>query len=140
MNAAIEKKDFATALQLATNVLKTNYVDWAAHLVAYRAYTELKNDEQAKFHKYVCEGLIRSILRSGNGRSASAAYVVISIDEETAVLGALGIQSTRQILLSEGDAKIDRIEGTEEKTAKNVTLYFNVTTPMNWLERQKRSK
>jgi hypothetical protein len=140
MNAALEKKDYEKALELSRAILQFKYVDWNAHLVAYRAHAELKNTDQSKYHKFVCEGLIRSIMRSGNGRTPANAYIVISIDEEDAVLGALGIRQTGQALQSEGSRKVDCINGVDEKSNKAVTLYFDVTAPLSWLERQRSSK
>jgi hypothetical protein len=86
MNAALEKKDYKKALELAETILQFKYVDWNAHLVAYRAHAELKNSAQSKYHRFVCDGLIRSIMQSGNGKTPATAFLVISIDEEDAVL------------------------------------------------------
>jgi hypothetical protein len=137
MNAALEKKDYKKALELANTILQTKYVDWNAHIVAYRAHAELKNSDQSKFHRFVCDGLIRSIMQSGNGKTPATAFVVISIDEEDAVLGALGIRQTRQTLQAEGNRKVDRIDGVDERTNNAVTLYFDVTAPLSSLEPQR---
>jgi hypothetical protein len=48
----------------------------------------------------------------------------------------LGIRQTRQTLQGDGNRKVDRIDGVEEKTNNPVTLYFDVTAPLGWLERQ----
>ena len=96
----------------------------------------LPKEDQAKFHHYVYDGLVQSILKSGDGKSPASAYVVISTDEEYAVLRALGIRSTQQALMGEKGEKIDRISGVNEKSNETVTLYFNVTRPFKWLEDQ----
>jgi Domain of unknown function (DUF4919) len=71
MRNALQKQDYEQAIQLAEKVLKTKYVDLHAHLVAYRAYSELNKGEQAKYHRYVYDGLLESILKSANARIRS---------------------------------------------------------------------
>jgi hypothetical protein len=136
MNEAMEQKEYEKAAELAQKILKSKYVDLNAHLVAQRAYTELKKDDQAKYHKYVYDGLLQSILKSGDGKATASAYVVIATDEEYAVLAALGIRPNRQALLSEKGEKFDQMVGIESKSKERVILYFNVSKPFTWLGEQ----
>jgi hypothetical protein len=136
MATALDNKKYDKAIQLAEKVLSTRFVDVNAHSVASRAYTALEKAEQAKFHSFVREGLVQSILKSGDGKAAATAYVVISIDEENAVLSALGIRKSQQSLLEEKGTKFDRIVGVEEKRKERVTLYFNISRQFAWLEDQ----
>src|SRR5262245_42663854 len=48
MAEALEKKDYAKAIELAEKPLKTCYVDLEAHSVLDQAYTQLGKAEQAK--------------------------------------------------------------------------------------------
>jgi hypothetical protein len=140
MRAAVTKEQYAKALELAEKVLKTNYLDIDAHFVATRACAELKKPDQAKFHRYVVDGLIGSILKSGDGKTFKTAFVVIATDEEYVILTVLGVRKTSQALLRDKGQKYDRIDGTHEKTKKRVTLYFNVTRQLTWLEEQFKKK
>src|SRR5262245_44947850 len=136
MTKALDKKEYGKAVELAEKVLKTSYVDIEAHSVAQRAYTALGKADQAKFHRYIFDGLVQSILKSGDGKTPATGYVVISTDEEYAVLRVLDIQRTRQALMDEKGQKFDRIDGVERKSKERITLYFNVTKPLSWLEEQ----
>jgi hypothetical protein len=136
MSEALEKEDYAKAAELAEKIMKEKYVDLRAHLVASRAYSALKKEEQAKYHKYVFDGLLQSILKSGDGKSPATAYVVIGTDEEYVVLGASGIRRTAQALIGEKDQKFDRVDGIDLESKERVTRYFNITRQFSWLEQQ----
>jgi len=141
LSESLENKEYAKAIELAEKGLKTRYVDLRTHFVSYRAYTEQGKADQAKFHRYVFDGLIQSILKSGDGKTPATAYVVISIIEEYWVLGVLGIRPTQQAVFDENGQKFDRIDGVDQKSKERVTLYFNVTKPSRWLtERLKQGK
>jgi hypothetical protein len=136
MRDALADKDYAKAAELAAKVLGSNYVDLEAHSVAHRAYRELKDTKRADLHRYALDGLIKSILKSGDGKSPKTAFMVICTDEEYAILGALGIRRTQQALVGEGGQRYDRLDGIHQETGNRVTLYFNVTRQFDWLKRQ----
>jgi hypothetical protein len=137
MEEALDAKDYSKAVALAEKVLKKNFVDIKAHWVAHQAHSRLKKADQSKFHRYVYDGLIQSIVKSGDGKTTATAYVVISVDEEYAVLNFLGIEMAQQGLLRHEDQHFDRIAGVDNKHQKSSTVYFNVTKPLSW--RQNRS-
>jgi hypothetical protein len=134
MRAALRKKDYAKALKQAEKCLQKNYLDIEAHSVAWRACKELKNQEKAKCHRYVRDGLLQSIQKSGDGKSPKTAFVVICTDEEYAVLDALGIKVSLQALIKDQGHNYDRTDGVSEKTGKDVTQFFNIDRPFKWLE------
>jgi hypothetical protein len=136
IRTALAKKEFAKVVELAGKALRANYLDIETHLAAHRAYKALKDEEKSRNHRYVLDGLIKSILKSGDGKSPKTAFVVISTDEEYVVLGVLGIRRTSQALVGAAGQKYDRLEGVREETNEEVTLYFNVTRQLQWLERQ----
>jgi hypothetical protein len=136
MTKALDKKEYNKAIELANKVLKEKYVDLKAHSVAERAYKALGKEGQAKFHRTVFDGLIQSILKSGDGKTTATAYVVIATEEEYVVLGELGIRRTRQALMEEKGQKFDRMDGIDQKSKERVTVYFNVTKPLGWLREQ----
>src|SRR4051812_21323661 len=87
----LNARDFEGAIKLADRVLQQNYVEPNAHMVAARAHQELGHGEQAEFHRFVADGLLRSITSSGDGKTAETAYHVIDISEEYAVFRSLGV-------------------------------------------------
>lgn len=136
MAEALDNKEYEKALKLAEKALANRYVDINAHSVAARACEGLKKTEQAEFHRKVHDGLIQSILKSGDGKNQESAYAVIFVDEEYAVLGHLGIRRTQQALVGDKGQKFDRIVGVDKKSNERITLYFNVTRQFNWLADQ----
>jgi hypothetical protein len=134
--AALQKKEYAKAKELAGKILETNYVDVDAHRAMYRACSELQMTDQAKFHRYVLDGLIQSILKSGDGKTAGTAYVVIATNEEYAALSELGIKPTRQALVSDNGKRYDRFDGVNQKNNEQVTVYFNIDRQFSWLKDQ----
>jgi hypothetical protein len=86
MMASLNAKDFANAIKNADVVLAAKYVDLDAHFVAYIAHRELKDTEQAEFHKFVLQGLLKSITASGDGKTPETAFQVIEVHEECVLI------------------------------------------------------
>jgi hypothetical protein len=140
MLAALEGGDYAEALRRAAGVLDANFVDVRAHVVAYKAHAGLEHPGPARFHRYVFDGLVRSILQSGNGKSPETAFVVISADEEDTLLSALGIRRDGQALVQINGHNYDRVAGRDAETGRALTLYFNIDRPTEWLARDRAAK
>ena len=135
MFSALKDKDYEKALGYADTILRQKYVDIFAHLVSALAYTELKNPERAKYHHAIVEGLIQSILKSGDGKSIETAYVVISTDEEYALFNVLGLRRASQALVKDKDHNYDKMDAVDRKTNQTSTFYFNIDIPFNWLSK-----
>lgn len=133
MIAAVNARDFKLAIQNADVVLENNYTDMDAHFVEYIAYRELGNAAQAGFHRSVFDGLIRSILNSGDGKSRETAYVVALVHEEYVVLRVLGLRPDKQSLDQDKEHSYDVLETKDPESGKAVKLYFNVDVSMNHL-------
>ncbi|HEX5709266.1 MAG TPA: DUF4919 domain-containing protein [Pyrinomonadaceae bacterium] len=133
MFAALNERKFADALSVAEKVLQKNYVDLNAHFVSSVANRELGRGEQADFHRFIFTGLADSIRRSGDGKSTSTAFVVISTAEEYVVLNLMGLRPAGQALLHDGGHSYDRMRGVDPQTNQQVELYFNIDKPFGWL-------
>lgn len=136
MLEAMQKKDYPKVIQYADSLLKTNYLDIGVHWVLRDAYAGLDNKEKARFHKFVFDGLIKSIQDSGDGLSPKTAYKVINVAEEYDLLGFLGSRVEKQELVNEGGHFFDRMEVKNRKTGQDTVLYFNIDLPYNWLINQ----
>lgn len=130
MIAAINAKDFETALQNADAVVANQFVNLDGHFAAFIANRELHHDQQATLHRAVFRGLLDSIMNSGDGRSTKTAWTVISVHEEYVVLRFLGMMPSKQSVSHEGDRSFDVMECKDRKSGESVTLYFDVTIPM----------
>jgi len=133
MFAALKAKEFAAALETAEKILAKNFVEINAQFVAYVANRELNKTEKSSFHKFMFDGLIKSITASGDGKTAETAFVVISTDEEYVLLNFLGYRATNQSLITQNGHSYDRMTAINPKTNETVTYFFNIDKPFNWL-------
>jgi hypothetical protein len=124
--------DFAGALRVAETVLRQNYVEPNAHMVAARAHRELGHAEQAEFHQFVVDGLLRSITSKGDGATAETAYQVIDISEEYALFRSMDVSVKSQSLVvppAGGRPFVDRMVVVDGRTNEEKTLFFSVDSP-----------
>jgi hypothetical protein len=133
MYAALEEEDYDRAIELANQILAQNYLSPRAHLAAMSAYMGLDRQEEADYHHYVLDGLIASVLDSGDGTTFETAFVVILVEEEYMILGVLGIGNASQGLVEEEGHFYDKFEGIFTETGDPVTLYFNIDLLMQVL-------
>jgi hypothetical protein len=129
MFEALKKKDYAKARHNAGVVLENEFVDLDAHRVMQIACGGLQDEQKARFHEAVARGLLRSILDSGDGKSAATAYVVISVHEEYIVLQVLGLRPSGQSAVNIDGHSYDVLETKKQDSGAGVKLYFNVDIP-----------
>jgi len=123
--------DFATARELADTLLEENYTDIDAHVYAGYASQRLDDAARADFHAAVIRGLVGSIMASGSGDAPDSPYVVISVDEEYALMRVLGLQSQEQGLTRcAGGHQCDRVQAVGRDGGEPRALYFDVAIPM----------
>jgi hypothetical protein len=111
---AIEREAWSEAADLTAPRLETCPVDIDLHLVHAVALRELGQAEASKHHFAWHQGLVDSVLESGDGRTPETAWVVISIAEEYSILNVFGMQPMEQVLL-DGGIEMMRVEA-EGKT------------------------
>jgi hypothetical protein len=133
MFAALNAREFDQAVESAEKILAKNFVEINAHFVAYVARRELGHAEKSTFHKFMFDGLVKSITGSGDGKTAETAFVVISTDEEYTLFNVLGLRPTGQALVSQNGHSFDRMTATDLKTTETVVYFFNIDKPFNWL-------
>lgn len=125
-----ESSSWQSLRELADDVLARCPVDIDFHLLAAVALEKLGLSSEAVPHLDWRRGLIESILRSGDGRTAETAWVVISIPEEYAFLRALGADPVDQSLV---DGSIDAISVAWQ--GEVVTVFFDPAAHFRRLER-----
>jgi hypothetical protein len=130
---ALKSREFDKALQNAETVLAKNYLDIMGHFGCFVSHRELAHADKATYHKFVFDGLLNSIKNSGDGKSEETAFVVISVDEEYALLNWLGLRPTGQALIHKDSHNYDKMTMTDSKTNDTVTYFFNIDKPFNWL-------
>src|SRR5438445_6937624 len=82
------------------DAIKAREFDKSLQLGCFVSHRELAHADKATYHKFVFEGLLNSIKNSGDGKSEETAFVVISVDEEYALLNWLGLRPTGQALMN----------------------------------------
>ena len=130
MESALGQKNFAEALKDAEVVLGSEYVNMDAQFVAYVANKELGSTDKAEFHRTVFRGLVDSIMKSGDGKSAEKAWVVISVHEEYVILRVLGFKPGDQSLMHKDGHSFDVMKVKNVDDGAEATFYFNVDIPM----------
>ena len=131
LNGALGQGDYPGAIKAAEAVLERNFVDLNAHMVAYIAHRETKNEEKAKYHRTIADGLLESIKATGDGKSVATAFEVISISEEYAMFRALGVRAIKQSLVHDKGHSYDAVVVVDPRTNQQTTYYFNVDKPFS---------
>ena len=127
--------DCDKALDLAKRITDIDFVQIDAHTVADFCYHQRKDAKRAAFHHAVALGLLRSIAASGDGKSPASAFVVVSMDEEYAMIHTLGLHVDQQALVNANGRSYDRLAVTT-LDGRHLSIYFDVSRPFGSLERQ----
>jgi len=136
MFRGLHEQRYRDALEAADATLGSCPLDLDAHLAAAVSSGALGAPDRAGYHRRILDGLIQSILASGDGKSLKSAMTVIDVQEEYVAVNALGLQTRSQGLLRQGDRFFDEVETLDPRTNTKGVLYFNLDRPMRWANRQ----
>ncbi len=138
MSQAFKDKDYRRAVELAEVIQDNEFQNRNLHLAMANAYQELGETAKADLKRGWADKIFKAILSTGDGKSPATAYCVQGINEEYQIMRHFGYKATTQAFLLSG---YDELSGTEEKTGKPVSLYFdisgNVSRCVNSHQRQK---
>jgi len=126
MFQAFGKKQYDKAIKEAEKVLKEYYLDIDAHIICQLAFAETGKRERADYHQFVSEGLVQSILDSGDGQSEKTAYAVVTVDEEYALLRVWGFGLRSQGLRHAEGHSYDVLTVIDRQTNEEKRIYFNI--------------
>jgi len=129
MFQALSAGDMKTAGDRAQRILDLTYVDIDAHMVAAVVYRRTNDDTKAEFHRTIAMGLLQSIQDSGDGKSVDTAFVVISAEEEFALLRSQGLVAKMRSMIRGGGRAFDVIDVADD-AGHTGKLYFNVGIPL----------
>jgi hypothetical protein len=122
MFVSAEKSDCATALPAAKAVIEEAYVDIDAHLVAAFCEENAGEAAAARLDRDIGAGLIASV-ETGDGLSPATAFTPIDVDEEYAVMRAVGEKVTQQAMVRQGGHAYDALSAVDAK-GQPATYYF----------------
>lgn len=84
-------KKYHQVIDEAAEILLQDHLDVLAHKALAEAFENVGNEALAKRHNFMAQGLLRSLVNSGDGQSVATAFHVISVDEEYALLYLLDL-------------------------------------------------
>ena len=124
----LNAKDFEGALKVVDAVLQRNYAEPNAHMVASIAHAQLGRQPEAQFHRFIAEGLLRSIMSQGDGKTQETAYRVIDVSEEYAFFRAMNLTARSQGASApkDGEPIVDTMTVIDNRTKEERVLYFAV--------------
>jgi hypothetical protein len=133
----LNDKDAAGAGAAADSLLAENYFDADAQMVAGMAAGERDDTVAAVRHITIARGIIRSIESTGDGRTSDHAMFVLSPSEEYSYLAANDLRRVgRQALVECAGHACDVLEVAPSGGGKHFDLFFDVSLPMAYLDRQ----
>jgi hypothetical protein len=121
---AEQAKDFAKAYDIAAKWLATCPVVERVHMWAYGDAKQIGDSARMDIHKRWYQGLIKSVLKTGDGKTPETAWKTISVSEEYAVLQYYGLARGPQALVMH-PVMVDKLTAKPIAGGDPVDLYFN---------------
>jgi len=115
----LEVEDWEAAARSARARLQNCPVDIETHSYAGYALERLDRVPEAQQHIDWYNGLLDSVLDSGDGRTADTAFVTISVREEYAVIRAFRLTPKSQSLVGNRDLFV-----VTDETGEELEIYF----------------
>jgi len=132
--AAVKGKDCVTALQKLEQVLRIDFTIDAAHALRSDCLAETGNAAASKIEADIADGLIHSLMDSGDGDTEATAYVVATEREEMDVLANRHlVLKVRQTQVRGNNGRFyDEVQATMGKSGESVkSVYFDVSSLVN---------
>jgi len=132
LEAAVGKSDAAAIRKRCDAVFDIYFLEAKAHALCGVALEKAGDKEGAEYERYLSQGMVASVLSTGDGKTLKTSYEVYAVSEEADVLFAAGLvkvdQGTVSGLDKNGAAKaFDAITARDPQTGKTQRIFFNVT-------------
>jgi hypothetical protein len=122
------------ALAGANRIVDHNIASPEGHLLAMMALGKMGRTDEAKRERAIVDAIVKSILDSGDGRSAKTAWFTVDPAEEYFLMGAvLGMRPKGQALVREGGHAFDKMTVLDQEGAEH-ELWFNTDTDVQVME------
>lgn len=139
LEEALAVDNLDNARRAVVRLIEEYYLDIDAHTTAAYIYDRLGDRIKSDFHRKFAEGLIDSIIQTGDGQSFQTAYEVIDVREEYAVLRSLQVKPVKQTHVEHEGHYFDIFDIQTLQEGTTAKIYFNVDIPRKWL-RDKMAK
>lgn len=127
--AAFASKDYAAMLKYAREITEHNIANPDGHFAAMVAYKYLGQPEKQAKEKGFVDAIVKSIVNSGDGKSAKTAYFAVTTSEEYFMLQILGYRPKTQALAHVDGHDFDDMTVLGDGN-KEYELWFNTDTDM----------
>ncbi|MCW8127941.1 DUF4919 domain-containing protein [Microbulbifer halophilus] len=124
---SVEQSNFDRCLEYVDRVLADNYMSLEAHMIGVLCSGRSANLAREDRHRYMVEGLMRSIESTGDGRSQESAYRTISTSELRGFVRLKGLQIMDQSLVYDRAGVYDKMQVRDPESGEEYALYFNVS-------------
>lgn len=131
--ALFRDNDLDRTALIADSVLAMNYTDMDGHFALMVTHGEVGDSTRSAFHRTILQGLIDSIVGEADGRSPSMPWVVISTDEEYALLRVFGLENQEQSLVNCNGHRCDHLRTLDPETNEVIDIYFDIEIPWQHL-------
>jgi hypothetical protein len=126
LDRARRRGNAGRAIKFLDRLLEGNCLDARAHAIAASVRREMGDESRATYHRAFAQGIISAIRRSGDSKSVETAFVVVSAQEEHAVLEALELRAVQQRRERVGERTFDVFEVRDPGTGQTGVRYFDV--------------
>jgi len=89
-----------------------------------------------RFFSWMRKGLVRDIMKMGDGKTLNTAYYVVTLSEETVLLGQLGFRVIDTRTANENSIYYSMHEVEDIRNGQIQTIFVNTTRPMRYLNYQ----
>ena len=127
---AFNEGKYDDSLKIANEMLDLNIASGDAHFLAYISLKHLGRQAEADKEHALLGTFFKSIMNSGDGKSAATAWFTVNVHEEYLVIRLLlGMNVKSQSLSSQNGHDYDEMTVTDD-SGKEATLWFNTDTDM----------
>lgn len=132
MFAAMQGTEATKVRAKAQAILKLDFLNLYAQQSRYQACIRLKEEPCATRGKRTYEGLVKSILSSGDGKSCATAWKVVTVDEEYFIMSMNDLKVSAQAVIHEAGKTCDQLSA-RDKDGKPQSVFFNIGEMLNAL-------
>jgi len=132
LEAAVGKQDAESIRKRCDAAFKIYFLESKAHALCGFALEKAGDKKGAEYERFLAQGMVASILSTGDGKTWQTAYEVYAVSEEADVLFAAGLVKVDQGTLDgtpkDGKTRsFDVITARDPQTGATQRIFFNVT-------------
>ncbi|MFD1217871.1 MULTISPECIES: DUF4919 domain-containing protein [Microbulbifer] len=124
---SVQEGDFDRCLGHLDKVLEENYMSLEAHMIGIVCSSREGHFDREDSHRYMVEGLMASIERSGDGRTQESAFRTISSSELRGFVRLKGLQVLDQSVVYDDHGVYDKMQVRDPESGDEYALFFNVS-------------